>query len=153
MASLHDIVPPQHRVSLPSQGAEVEVDVRGLTIQDCSDLLARHPEIVAVFDGKLDVMTILKAGPHVVAAVIAMACGAANDAAAEKIALQLSVGEQAEILAIVVKLTAPKGVGPFVALLKSLGLNLDTARSAATSAAASQKPSPISADEGTASKK
>jgi hypothetical protein len=151
MAELRDIIPPQHRVRIPVGDVEQEVDVRGLSLQDVADLLARHPEVISAFDGKVDVMSILRLGPHVISTVLAMACGAANDEAAEKVMLAMPIGTQVEILTIVVKETAPKGVGPFVELLKALGLNLDTVRNATASAAQSAKPSTSSAPTDTSS--
>lgn len=151
MTNLSDIIPAQHRVSIPINGAEHEVDVRGLSLEDITNLVARHPEVISAFDGNLDVASILKHGPKVIAAILAMACGAPNDEAAERALLSLPLGIQAEILSIVVKETAPKGVGPFVQLMKALGLNQDTVRSAAASAKPSSKQSTSSAPVDTTS--
>lgn len=153
MASLHDIAPAQHRVQIPSGATEVPVDVRGLTLQDVSDLMARFPDIAGAFSGGVEqdkiVPLILRMGPEVIAAAIAYACGAANDPASEKIVAAWPIGTQAEILAIVVRLTAPKGAGPFVELMRAAGLSPSMAASAAKQAAQSPKPSRTSAATGT----
>lgn len=153
MVNLHDIIPPQHRVAIPVNGTDVEVDVRGLNLQDISNLIARHPDVILAFADakKIDVMAILKQGPLVVGTILAMACGSPNDERAEAALNALPLGTQAEILTHVVKMTAPKGVGPFVTLLKSLGLDLNTVRSAALSKAQSPMPSPTSSEEATTS--
>jgi hypothetical protein len=152
MATIHDVIPPQARVSLPYEGGEVDVDVRGLSLDDISDLMWRFPEIIEQFDGKLDVAALMKLGPRVVAAIMACGCGARGDNQVELNLLQMNLSSQAEIMAIVVKLTAPKGVGPFVKLLQSLGFKIDPdmVRSAWTSALQSAKSSPASSEEATA---
>lgn len=135
MAKLSDIIPPQHRIVITLANDEAqEVDVRGLNLQDVASLMARYPEVIEQFDGRLDAMAILKLGPQVVAAVMAMACGAPNDRGAEAALLALPLGKQAEILNVVVRETMPNGVGPFVDLLKSLGLDLATVQQKAASA-------------------
>lgn len=149
---LHDFVPPQNRITLPgADGSETDVDVRGLSIQHISDLIARFPEVVEQFDGGLNALALLKLGPFMASAIMAYGCGCGRDADAEKVLAELPLGTQAEILSIIVRLTAPKGVGPFVELLKALGLDLATVRSAALSASQSAKPSPTSSAEATPS--
>lgn len=138
MAKLHDIIPPQHRVTIPLKDGSQEVDVRGLNLEDITNLMARYPEVIEQFDGKLDALALLKLAPRAVAAIMAMACGAPNDEGAEAALASLPLGTQAEIMNIVVKETAPNGIGPFVTLFKTLGLDLDTVRRKA----ASQSPSP-----------
>jgi hypothetical protein len=150
MASLHDIAPAQRRVLVPAgDGTDQPVDVRGLSLQDVSDLVARFPEVIGAFSGGMKndqiLPAILKMGPAVIAAVIAYACGAANDEQAEKVVATWPIGTQAEILAIVVKQTAPRGVGPFVDLLKATGLDLNMVRGAAKPEASSPKQSRSSA--------
>jgi hypothetical protein len=152
MAKLSDIIPPQHRIVINVAGeGEQEVDVRGLNLQDIAGLMSRYPEVIEQFDGKLDALAILKLGPQVVAAIMAMACGAPGDRGAEAALLALPLGKQAEILNIVVRETMPNGVGPFVELLKALGLDLDTVRRKVDSAKPSLSPSTTSAPMDTTS--
>lgn len=133
---LEDIAPAQRRVLIQ----DAEVDVRGLSLQDVSDLIARFPEVIAAFDKGVTMAAVLKAGPPVVNAIIAAACGSPGNARAEQIAGELGVGLQAEILAYVLEATMPKGAGPFERLLKAAGLNLDTVRNATASKPRSAPP-------------
>lgn len=142
MAGLLDIAPAAERVTIRG----VKVDVRGLSLTDLRDLIARFPEVVALFGKGINAGVIMKAGPGVVSAVIAAACGNPGDAKAEAIVAELPLGEQAEILNRVLKLTMPGGAGPFVELLKTLGLDLGE-----VSAATSQSQPTPSSDLATAS--
>lgn len=150
MTGLLDIAPAAERVDIRG----IQVDVRGLSLTDLRDLIARFPEVVALFGKGLNVGAIMKAGPAVVAAAIAAACGNPGDKAAEAIAGDLPLGEQADILDKVLRLTMPKGPGPFVALLKTVGLDLATVLPGSkVSAAASPQPPTPSSEPGIASKK
>lgn len=142
MAKLGDIIPAQHRIVLPIEGGEQEVDVRGLSLQDIASLMARYPDVIASFDGgNVSALTLLKMGPQVVAAVMAMACGAPNDEAAENALMTLPLGTQVEIADIIIKETMPNGVGPFVQLARRFGLDLDSVRQNIASRNQSPKPS------------
>lgn len=148
MAGLLDIAPVEKRVLIPIEGGEHPVDVRGLTIADIRDLLARYPEVVGMFGKKLDAGLLMKAGPDVVASVIAAACGSPGKAG-EAVALTLGAGVQAEILSIVMNLTMPRGPAPFLALLKAAGLDpADTRLSAAASPSSSNTSSPADTPAG-----
>lgn len=130
MVGLLDIAPVAKQVLISVGGEEKPVDVRGLTILDIRDLIARFPEVVGMIGKGVDAGIIMKAGPEVVAAIIAAACGSSGKAG-EDVASTLGAGVQAEILAITIKLTMPKGPAPFIALLKELGLDLDTLKPSA----------------------
>lgn len=149
MAGLLDIAPVAKRVLIPIEGGEHPVDVRGLSVADIRDLLARYPDIVGMIGKKLDASVLLKAGPDVVASVIAAACGSPGPAG-EAVALTLGAGVQAEILTIVMNLTMPRGPAPFLALLKAAGLDLADTR---LSAAASPPPSNTSSEAVTPAEK
>jgi hypothetical protein len=149
MVHLHDVVPAQVRVTIALADGEQEVDVRGLTFQDISDLIARFPDVLSSLKDGFDASVILKMGPVVVAAVMAYGCGAANDTKVEAILSQLPLGTQVEILTAIMNQTAPKGAGPFVKLLKLAGLDLSTVRSAMTSAQASPAPLDTSSSKDT----
>lgn len=147
MAKLHDIIPPQHRVVIATAEGDQEVDVRGLDLEDITNLMARYPEVIEQLDGnKLDASALLKMGPKIIAAVMAYGCGAPNDPGAEQVLMRLPLGTQVDILNIIVKETAPNGIGPFVKLMKALGLDLDMVRQKAASAKQSAPPS-ISSSE------
>lgn len=142
MAGLLDIAPVAKRVLIPIEGGEHPVDVQGLSIAHIRDLIARYPDVVGMIGRKLDVKVLMKAGPDVVATVIAAACGSPGPAG-EAVALTLGAGVQAEILTHVIKLTMPRGPAPFMELLKAAGLDLaDTKLSAAASQPSSSTSSP-----------
>lgn len=151
MSKIGDIIPAQHRVTLQLQDGAHEVDVRGLSLQDIASLMARYPDVIAQFDGKLDAASLFTLGPQVVAAVMAMACGAPNDKAAEAALLALPLGTQVEIADIIVRETMPNGVGPFVQLAKRFGLDLATVRQKAASQSPSPSPSTSSSEADTTS--
>lgn len=145
MAGLLDIAPAAKRVLIPSDGKDIPVDVRGLTIEDIRDMMVTYPDAMGMLDTGFDVATVMAQGPKFLASVIAMACGAGNNPDAEKIASELPLGIQAEIIGHAMTLTMPRGVGPFKELLKKAGLTLKSPGGGDTSAAKSPKPSQNSA--------
>ena len=80
-------------------------------------------------------------GGDAVAAIIAAGCGYPGDEKAEVVAGQLSLDAQADLLASILRLTLPKGIGPFVEKLTALGGILDVAPSAMAQASNSPPPS------------
>ena len=142
MAGLTDIIPVAKRVMIPTDDGEKPVDVRGLSTSDLSYIISRYPELISKLGGGITAALIMKAGPEVMATVIAAACGNPGSQAAEQVAASLGAGVQAEILTHVVKLTMPRGPGPFVELLKAAGLDLSHV--AVASASIAQTPSDIS---------
>jgi hypothetical protein len=64
---------------------------------------------------------LLAMGGDAVAAIIAAGCGYPGDNTAETIAGTLSLDVQADLLAAILRLTLPKGIGPFVQKLTGLG--------------------------------
>lgn len=123
MAGLLDIAPAAKRVLIVTEAGEQPVDVRGLSISDIRDLLARFPEAVAIMNTGLTPAAVMKTGPDIIAAIIAAACGSPG-ADGEAVAVTLGAGVQAEILTAVLNLTMPRGPAPFGALLKAAGLDL-----------------------------
>jgi hypothetical protein len=148
MATLLDIAPVAKQVLIPTSDGEVAVDVRGLSIADIRDLLARFPDVLGMLEKGVTAAAIFKAGPDIVAAVIASACGNPGVKAVEELAASFGAGLQAEILTHVIKLTMPRGPGPFVELLKAAGVDLDK-----VSAAVSLPPSKPSSAKSTPSAK
>ena len=86
---------------------------------------------------------LLAMGGDAVAAIIAAGCGYPADDKAESVAARLSLDAQADLLAVILRLTLPKGVGPFVEKLTALGgiLHTDDAQSGTEPASKSRKPS------------
>ena len=142
MAGLTDIIPVAKRVMIPTEDGDKPVDVRGLSTSDLSYIISRYPDLMSKFGSGMTAAMIMKAGPEVMATVIAAACGDTGNEAAERIAATLGAGTQAEILTHVVKLTMPRGPGPFVELLKAAGLDLSHVAEASASIA--QTPSDTS---------
>lgn len=140
MPGLLDIMPAAKRVMIPTSEGEAPVDVRGLSLPDVRDLLARFPEVIGMLgSGKVKAADVFAMGPDIVGAIIAAACGSGGVKEAEAAATMFSIGVQAEILTHVIKLTMPKGPGPFVEMLKALGL--DVASLSAIASPPSPKPS------------
>jgi hypothetical protein len=82
-------------------------------------------------------------GGDAVAAIIAAGCGYPADDKAESVAAKLSLDAQADLLTVILRLTLPKGVGPFVEKLTALGgiLHADAAQSGTEPASKSRRPS------------
>jgi hypothetical protein len=68
-------------------------------------------------------------GGDAIAAIIAAGCGYPGDDQAEAVAGKLSLDAQADLLASILRLTLPKGIGPFVEKPTALGGILDAAPS------------------------
>jgi hypothetical protein len=118
MVGLIDIAPRTETVDVDG----VAVEVRGISAAGVASILARFPEIRMLMSGReVDADRIFAIGGNAVAAIIAAGCGYPGDADAERVAGTLHVEAQADILEVVLRLTLPKGIGPFVEKLTSLG--------------------------------
>jgi hypothetical protein len=86
---------------------------------------------------------LLDTGGDAVAAIIAAGCGYPGDDKAESVAANVSVDAQVDLLAAILRLTLPKGVGPFVEKLTALGgiLHTDDAQSGTEPGSKSRTPS------------
>src|SRR3954452_9356317 len=128
MVGLIDIAPATETVQ--AQGKPVTV--HGVSAKGLAHLLARFPELRRLMTGQ-EVQTdqLLAMGGDPVSEIIAAGCGSPGDNAAEAIAGNLSLDIQADLLAAILRLTLPRGVGPFVEKLTALGtiLNADGAQS------------------------
>lgn len=144
MVGLLEILPAARPVEIPSATGNITVDVRGLSVVDIRDLILRFPDVLTMLGtSKLDAGQILGAGPQMVAAVIAAACGNSGNADAEKISGELGAGLQAEILQVTLELTMPRGPSPFVALLKAAGLDLEKVKAEKATPSAAVSPQPL----------
>lgn len=133
MPGLLDIAPAAKRVMIPTSEGEAPVDVRGLSISDIRDLLARFPEVVGMLgSGKVKPADVFKMGPDIVGAILATGCGLPGNEKAETLCKELGAGVQVEILTHIVKQTMPKGPGPFVELLKAAGVDVASLSAAAS---------------------
>jgi hypothetical protein len=90
---------------------------------------------------EVEAAQLMAMGGDAVSAVIAAGCGYPGDEKAEAVAGKLSLDAQADLLASILRLTLPKGIGPFVEKLTALGGILDAAPSDTGPATKSPKPS------------
>lgn len=138
MVGLVDIAPKLETVEV--QGASVAV--HGVSTRGPAHLLGRFPELRMLMSGQqVEAPALVAMGGDAVAAIIAAGCGYPGDETAETVAGKLSLDAQADLLAAILRLTLPKGVGPFVEKLTALGsiLEADAALSATAPASKSRK--------------
>lgn len=114
------------------------VAVYGVSAKGIAYLLGRFPELRALMSGR-EVATeqLMAVGGDAVAAIIAAGLGFPGDPEQEAAAGSLSVDTQADLLGPILKLTMPKGVGPFAEKLASLGSVLGAAPSSTAPASIS----------------
>lgn len=138
MVGLIDIAPVTADVVIRGHSIAVQgVNARGVAL-----LLARFPELRALVTGReVALEAILALGGEVISAIIAAGTGSPGDAQAEKAADNLSLEEQADLLATIFRMTMPNGVGPFVERLTALGIGPGEASASATPEPRSPKPS------------
>src|SRR5436309_5782252 len=114
MVGLVDLAPRVENV--PVEGAEVAV--QGISAKGVAYLLGRFPDLRRLMTGQdVGVDQLLASGGEAVAAIIAAGCGVPGDERAEAVAGNLPIDVQADLLAAVLRLTLPQGIGPFVAKL------------------------------------
>lgn len=112
MAILPDLAPTE---TVMVRGKPVPVV--GVPVKDIAALLIRFPEFGALFgmaNKTLDTARLLGMGDAVVAAIIAAGLGRLGDQEEEAIASGLVLEEQFDLIEAVMRLTMPKGAGPFV---------------------------------------
>lgn len=121
MVSLLDIAPSTETVSV--RGADVAVT--GISAQGFVSLLGRFPELQDLMAGKeVNASRLFEFGGNVVVAIIAAGTGFAGDEKAEVVASGLTIDEQADLLAAILKVTLPKGIVPFAEKLNGLAVTL-----------------------------
>ena len=136
MVGLVDIAPAVERVTVRGQ----EVEVFGVSAAGVAMLLARFPDLRKLFAGRdVGLDDLLAMGGDLVAAIIAAGTGDPGDPVAEEAAGRLGIDEQADLLAAILRVTLPKGVGPFVEKLLALGGGLDAAGRSATGPATTSR--------------
>jgi hypothetical protein len=139
MVGLVDIAPGTETVGV--LGAAVEV--HGVSASGLALLLSRFPDLRKLMTGmEVDTPQLLAIGGEAVAAIIAAGCGYPGDEKAEAVAAKLSLDSQADFLTAILRLTLPRGIGPFVGKLTALSGLLDVdARSDTAQGTTSPKPS------------
>ena len=122
------------------QGAPVAV--HGISAKGVAHLLGRFPELRMLMTGQeVETAQLMAMGGDAVAAIISAGCGYPGDEKAETVAGKLSLDAQADLLASILRLTLPRGIGPFVEKLTALGGVLDAAPSDSAPVSKSPKPS------------
>lgn len=138
MVGLIDIAPRAETVVIHG----TTVGVHGISAKGVAHLLGRFPELRMLMTGhEVEAAQLMAMGGDAVAAIIAAGCGYPGDEKAEDVAASLSIDAQADLLAAIVRLTLPAGLGPFVEKLTALGGILDAAPSVTAPASSSPKPS------------
>ena len=118
MTSLLDIAPSSETVDINGQ----KVSVYGVSAKGIASLLGRFPELRALMSGRqVDPEKLMSMGGDAVAAILAAGTGSPGDEEAERIAGLLSVEQQADLMESILRLTLPRGVGPFVEKLGKMG--------------------------------
>lgn len=119
MVGLVDLAPSVETVSVQ----EKAVNVHGISAKGLAHLLGRFPELRKLMTGhEVGAEQLLAVGGDAVAGIIAAGCGQPGDEKAEAIATNLPIDTQADFLAAILRLTLPRGIGPFVANLPASGL-------------------------------
>jgi hypothetical protein len=99
------------------------VDIPGVSARGLAYLLGRFPDLRKLMSGRrVEEQELLAMGGEVVGAIIAAGTGSPADERAEAFAASLPLDAQADLLSAIMKVTMPKGVGPFVEKLAGLGL-------------------------------
>lgn len=101
----------------------VDLQVRGLDALDLANLIGRFDEVRALLSGKdLEITPerLLEMVPEAIGAILAMGTGDGGNPAAEERAHKLNAGDQLELLAAIIELTMPQGVGPFMVTVNRL---------------------------------
>lgn len=113
MADLISIAPLTETVEVRG----VKVAVSGVSAQGIAGLLFRFPEVRKMWaTGKWDAESLLSMSDEILAAVIASGVRQIDEANAANLALD----EKAELLGAIVRVTMPRGPGPFVEALTAL---------------------------------
>jgi hypothetical protein len=123
MTSLLDIVPATEKVRVASGGKTLTIECSGITVAGVAVLLGRFPALREMMSGSgvaTDPQSLVATAPEAVAAILAAGTGHAGDAAHEAAAGLLPVDTQLDLLAAIMRLTLPQGIGPFVEKLTGL---------------------------------
>ncbi|RWB85914.1 MAG: hypothetical protein EOQ52_20395 [Mesorhizobium sp.] len=116
-----------------------EAVVHGVPVKAIASLIARFPDLRKMWaTGKFDAAPLLGLSDEVIGAVIAAGCANID----EENAANLALDEKAELLAAIIRVTMPRGPGPFMATLTALLGTVGGAASPTAPASKSRKPSP-----------
>lgn len=117
MVGLLDIAPLTEKVTVSGK----QLAVYGVSAAGLVNLISRFPEIRQMMNGReVDVASLMNIGGEAIAAVIAAGIGFPGDEKQEAAAGRLPLEAQADILAAIIKVTLPNGVGPFIDKLTAM---------------------------------
>jgi len=145
MVGLLDIAPAVEKVKVKSGNVETEVEVYGVSIEGAAHLLGDFPELRKVMTGQevnltaADLVTLV---PRAAASIIAAGVGKPGDGVTEKQAAALNAEAQLDLIDAILRLTLPRGLGPFVAKLVSMGAAAGVSSAALRRGPASRSPKP-----------
>lgn len=120
VVSFADIAPAIERVDI--RGTVIEM--RGIPVLRCFQLIAEFPAIIGLFSGKIEVEKLLGEVPQAAAAIACEGLRQGNDEKRRAEFDQLVLGDQVKLVAAVLKATMPEGRDPFVQMAATLGLDL-----------------------------
>lgn len=113
MAGLPDIAPSTRTVTVRG----VDVQVPGADLAAIGGLIYRFQALADLFEGEVDVSSLMAQSQDVVAAVIAAGLGCYGDSEQEEKAKALNALEQAELLEAILAATLPDAEGNGIARL------------------------------------
>lgn len=141
MVGLLDIAPLTEKVSVGGK----HLAVYGISAKGLVSLIARFPEIRLLMNGKeVDVASLMAIGGEAISAIIAAGVGFPGDDKQEDAAGRLPLETQADILAAIIKVTLPNGVGPFIDKLTAMLAVKGDGAGALAKALATKSPKPSS---------
>jgi hypothetical protein len=118
MVGLVDIAPAVEKIDCGG----VSVEVYGVSVRGVASLLARFPDLRKLMSGlEVEPDSLVSMAPDAVAAIIAAGVGKPGDPETEAIADRMPVDVQADLLSAILRLTMPRGLGPFADKLAKLG--------------------------------
>jgi hypothetical protein len=138
MVGLVDIAPAVEKVDC---GGARPIECYGVSARGVASLLGRFPELRKMMSGgEVGADDLMKMAPDAISAIIAAGVGKPGDPETEESADRLPIDTQIDLIAAILRLTMPKGVGPFVEKLASAmgSLNVD-GQSASAPATTSRK--------------
>ena len=117
MVSLLDIAPLTETVAVSGK----KLPVYGISAIGLVSLISRFPEIRMLMNGKdVDAGSLMAIGGDAISAIIAAGTGMPGDEKHEEAAGRLALETQVDILAAIIKVTLPNGVGPFIEKLTAM---------------------------------
>lgn len=138
MASLLDIAAVTEKVTI----GKVQIEVTGVSAAGVALLMGRFPEIKDLMAQRAVPADRWAAiGGEALAAILAAGTGHPGDVAMEAAAAKLPLEAQADLLNAILRVTMPRGVGPFVETITALLGGLDGAPLPKAPGSSSPKPS------------